>query len=206
MDSTHNYYVETENRTMSQDGVEIFAQHFARSDGQCQPHIHSSLEMLFIAKGKFRVFSENTEYLASEGDLILFRPRTIHRMFATEDDSLYYVVKLHPSFLLGISSSEQGISYLLMLSLYEEGMKFAWSREECEQNGITQYVTRLERELEQGGYCADIAMKVCAAEILLIILRELERDSAPAREQMNGILTRRIYDAILYMYFWYRYF
>lgn len=199
MNNTSNYYVETENRTMSQDGVEIFAQHFARSDGECQPHIHSSLEMLFIAKGRFRVYSENAEYLASEGDAILFRPRTIHRMYATENDSLYYVVKLHPSFLLGISSAEQGISYLLMLSLYEEGMKFAWSKEECDQNGISHYVARLVKELTDGRYCADIALKICAAEILLILLRELERESAPVREQMNGVLTRRIYDAILYI-------
>ena len=130
------YRIEAETKIVSKNGIEFFGQYYDTADGWCEPHIHSSVEMLFIAKGSFRVYSENIEAMANEGELVLFRPNTIHRIYATESDSMYYVLKLHPSLILAISSHEQGAAYLLKLAVFKDGDKIVWSADECRALGI----------------------------------------------------------------------
>jgi AraC-like DNA-binding protein len=196
------YYVESEAKIVSENGTEFFFQAHSMSHGWVKPHIHTAVEMLYITAGSFQIFAENIEYTLSAGEAILFRSHTLHRVRALEEGSGYYVLKWHPSFILGISSAENGAAYLLKLAQRRETAKVAWSRAECEKNGIAAGMARLSREWDGQAYGADIAIKAAAAELLLFLLRDMagahetrEEGSMP-REQ----LTRRIYDVTVYIH------
>ena len=195
------YRVEAETKIVSKNGIEFFEQYYQTADGRCTPHIHSSVEMLFIAKGSFRVCSENIEEIAHEGDLVLFRPNTIHRIYSMEADSMYYVLKLHPTLILAISSHEQGAAYLLRLAILEEGAKIIWSADECERLGISGTLETLIGEYREARYGHDIALKIYGLEVLLSVMRSLEDSRAEGAfdEDANERLYRRIYDAIIYI-------
>ena len=194
------YFVEQENLRMKQDGLEFFAFPYPTAKKTVRPHIHSAVELLFIIRGRFRMFCEETEVLVSEGEAILFPSNTIHRIYALEDDGLYYVLKLPSSFVLSFASPDQAATYLLNLTLYRVGTKLKWSREECLSTGITDCIHHLIRESEEPAYASDIAIKIDAAKILLIVLREMEHGTfhIPSEEQ-NEVLTRKIYDTIIYV-------
>ncbi len=195
------YSIERENKITSGNGTEFFISHYETADGAVVPHIHSSMEMLFIAKGRFRVFSENREFIVEEGDTVLFRPNTIHRIYATESDSFYYVLKMHPSFILANSSHECGSSYLLRLSIFHDNVKIVWDRKESQENGLAWVIENLAREWDKKQYAQDIAIKAYANQALLIVMRELEKydDGSSASLEDNENLSRRIYDAVIYI-------
>ncbi len=194
------YYVEKDNQRMARDGIEFFSQSFPSTQNNVPPHIHSAVEMLFIARGDFRVFSGDEEFIVQEGGAVLFRSHTIHRVYPMQADSLYYVLKVNPSFILDFSSKESGSGYLLSLALHNEGAKTVWTKEECEQNRIRTSVTRLFEEADRNGYGSDMAIRICAAEIVLALLRDTEKQlELPTTDAQNENLIRRIYDAIVYI-------
>ncbi len=195
------YYVESEAKIMSENGTEFFLQTFSLAGGQVNPHIHSAVEMLYVAHGAFQFFAENRELRLGEGEAILFRSHTIHRACPLAEGSSYYVLKWHPSFILSISSAAQGVAYLLRLAQYHESAKVAWSREECERSGLAACIARLTREEREQGYGGDIAKRIAAAEILLILLRDIEsmQPTAQLPDAMQSSLARRIYDTTVYV-------
>lgn len=195
------YSIERENKIASGNGTEFFVSRYETADGAVVPHIHSSMEMLFIAKGRFRVFSENRELIVGEGDTVLFRPNTIHRIYATEADSFYYVLKMHPSFILANSSHEYGSSYLLRLAIFHDDVKIVWNRRECDENGLSWVIENLAREWDKKQYAQDIAIKAYANQALLIVMRELDKREEGVQDSIddNEKLSRRIYDAIIYI-------
>ena len=197
-----NYRVEQENRKMLQDGVECFIQHSNSLHFCAEPHIHTAVEFLYILQGNFRVTSGDTEYLSHPGEAILVRSNTIHQIHPMQDDpSSYYVLKLKPAFILDISSQSSGASYLLRLALQNRGDKTFWTKDQCNENRISATVERLIQETQNPGYASDIVTKICAAEILLALLRDIDRtgaSSSPA--DLHGEeLAQRIYDATVFI-------
>ncbi|MBO5845748.1 MAG: helix-turn-helix transcriptional regulator [Clostridia bacterium] len=195
------YRIEAETKIVSKNGIEFFGQYYETAEGNCPPHIHSSVEMLFITKGSFKVCSENIEAMANEGDLVLFRPNTIHRIYATESNSSYYVLKLHPSLILAISSHEQGAAYLLKLAVFKDGDKIVWSADECRALGILRIMDILLDEYKEEKYGYDIALKTYGLQLLLVVMRSLEDNGygIVIDEDSNEKLYRRIYDAIIHI-------
>lgn len=194
------YYVEQENVQMSQDGMEFFHFIYEHPKISVDPHIHNAVEILFITEGCFRVFVDHVEYMVQEGDVVLFRSNTIHRLYPLKHGrNTYYVLKLRPDFILNLSYQSRGVYYLLLLSLHiNEEEKTVWSAEECIKNGISNSLKRLIKESEAGGCCSDIAVKICAAEILLAMLRDIasSRENEALWEIGNEGLMKRIYHAI----------
>lgn len=197
----NEYRIEKENANMAKAGIEVFHQRFEGRGATVSPHIHTAVELLYITQGRFRMVADDVEYLPEEGDLILFRSNTIHRVFLQDGGpGSYYVIKLRPSFILELCSREQGSSYLLSLALNDENKKTLWTAEECKKSRISRAVERLFREWQEGGYGSDIAVKLSAAEILLALLRDTEacREQQP-RDLHGENLARRIYNAIVYI-------
>lgn len=193
------FYVEKENQIISQTGMEFFRFEFDDCKRLVRPHIHSAVEILLIVEGRFRVYSENREHIATEGETVLFRPNTIHRIYQESDSGSYYVLKLHPSFLSGIMSEAHATACLLRLALWNDESRIAWSREESEKLGILALRDRLITEANSEDDCSELARKLYGAEILLIILRQIGSNKDPATGEANEQLLRRMYDAIVYV-------
>lgn len=198
----NEYYVERENVRIAAAGIEVFPQHYHSIEGNVSAHIHTAVELLYIINGSFRLFADDVEHIAREGDLVLFRSNTIHRVYCHGDTpGSYEVIKITPDFILELCSRDHGPAYLLSLALQNKDAKTVWTKAECETTGITAALQRLISEYRNGGYGSDIAVKICAAEIVLILLRTTEprRDPELAEITENENMARRIYNAIVYI-------
>jgi AraC-like DNA-binding protein len=100
-----------------------------------------------------------------------------------------------------MSSAETGAGYLLNLSLRSPESKYVWTKSECEANGISKIISRLEKESMENTYCSDISMKIAAAELILTLLRDTQNDSAKslAYDKSHENLAKRIYNSIVYI-------
>ena len=114
---------------------------------------------------------------------------------------MYYVLKLHPSLILAISSHEQGALYLLKLAIFNDSSKILWSRDECKSFGISRIFEHLLDEYREERYGYDIALKTYGVQVLLSVMRTLEERGVGTdiEEGNNEKLYRRIYDAIIYI-------
>ena len=93
------YFIEKTKTALSQVGVEFFFQKVTM-DCAVQAHIHSAIEVLMIKSGTYRIFADDEEYIAKEGDMILLRSNTIHRVFKLSSGcGFYYVLKISPEFV-----------------------------------------------------------------------------------------------------------
>lgn len=195
------FYIEKENQTISRTGMEFFCHEFINGKRTVRPHIHSAVEILLITDGVFRVHSDHAEHITRAGETVLFRPNTIHRIYQESEHGSYYVLKLHPSFIAGLLTEDRAATYLLHLSLLRENSQIVWSRNDSEQLGITELRDRLIEETNTSRYGSDLAIKLFGAEILLILLRQIEQSrasDAPSLKQ-NEQLARRMYDTIVYI-------
>lgn len=197
-----DYRIEEENNQMQQDGIECFIQMFDSMNTCAKPHIHTAVEILYILHGDFRVTIDETEHVAHPGDTVLIRSNAIHQICSLQDSACsYYVVKLKPAFILDISSQKFGASYLLSLSLQNKNDKNLWTNEQCQKNRVAAIMDRLKRESEQSDYCSDIAIKICAAELLLALLRDIDqaKSASAVPHVYHKDLARRIYDATVFI-------
>ncbi len=193
------YRIEPEQAIITKTGIEFFLQEMPNAVGKVTPHIHSAIEIIFIKSGSFRMFSDDTEMVVGEGCTVLFRSNAVHRIFPlSEGKSYYYVLKIKPSLIMDFSSPEYMGSYLLSLALGTKNLKTVWSAEESRKNGIKDTIEKMAAEAQKKDYGFDIAMKTCAASILLAILRDIHPSSADGGE-LTGDMIRRIYDVTVYI-------
>jgi AraC-like DNA-binding protein len=196
------YRIEAEQEPIARTGIEFFYYDFQNRKKQVSPHIHTAVELLYIKRGKFQIFADNREFLVSEGDTVLFRSNTIHRIYAQEGGDVgYYVFKFSPAFLLGLAAPENRGLYLLELALDKKDGRLVWSAEQGVQNGLASAFSCLIDASEHPSGAADIAMKVGASSVILSLLRDLldEGSSAPAGELPGEEAMRRIYDVTVYV-------
>ena len=196
-----NYRLEQENNRIQRNGMECFIQEF-HAKGPCtNHHVHPAVEILYILRGDFRITSDNEEFFVHPGDLVLVRSYALHLIHAlSESTGTYYVLKLTPAFLLDISSKDRGSGYLLSLALQNQSVKTIWTKEECRSSRIADSMERLMRESGSTTFGSDIAVKICAAEIVLTLLRDLDQENCRGSElASNEDLTRRIYDATVFI-------
>ena len=103
------YYVERENTSLSEYGIEFFLQRHSVRGYTARAHIHPAIEFIYIRGGEYSVSIDNDEFTASAGDLLFFRANTIHSIQLVGNDAgSYYGLKINPPLLFHIfPGSEQ---------------------------------------------------------------------------------------------------
>ena len=97
------YYVERENSSLSEYGIEFFLQNHSTKGFTTRAHVHPAIELIYVQKGEYSVSIDNDEVNASAGDLLFFRANTIHSIQLTSEFAgSYYVLKINPSLLFHI--------------------------------------------------------------------------------------------------------
>ncbi len=196
------YRIEAEQAPIARTGIEFFYYDFREHKKQVSPHIHSAVELLYIRRGRFQIFADDKELRVGEGDTVLFRSNTIHRIYAQQDGDVgYYVFKFSPDFLMGLASPENRGAYLLQLALNKQDDRLVWSAEESAQNGLRAAFECLIEALEVPICAADIAMKVGATSVILSLLRDLFKGSPEANTSgfPGEEAVRRIYEVTVYL-------
>jgi AraC-like DNA-binding protein len=193
------YRVETEREIIKNTGVEFFYHNRTNSKVSGIPHLHSAVELLFIKKGKFQIFVNDMLYKAEKDDVVLIRSNTPHIIITdTDEDAGYYVFKFSPEFLSGLSSAQQSSRYLLALSMNLENSKTVWR--ENESKTLFEALYRLISESKGHKTGADIGMRIAAAEVVLQLIRSLEKTEVNGwRVDIGNDTVERIYEATLYI-------
>ena len=97
------YYVEHENTSLSEYGIEFFLQNHSTTGFTTRAHIHPAIELIYVHRGEYSVSIDNDEFTANKGDLLFFRANTIHSIqLVSKDAGAYYVLKINPSLLFHI--------------------------------------------------------------------------------------------------------
>ena len=95
------YYIERENSSLSEYGIEFFLQTHSKRGYATRAHIHPAIELIYIMGGEYSVSIDNEEMRVKKGDLLFFRANTIHSIQLIGDEAgSYYVLKITPSLLL----------------------------------------------------------------------------------------------------------
>ena len=194
-----DYFIEKRTPELEKDGFELFLQHCDTTEARTFAHIHAAAELLFIEKGEFRVVSEAVELVVHPGEVVLFRPNTIHEIYPMEANTAYYVLKLSPDFVLSVSDKEKGAEHLKRLSLYGERVKLLWSREECRKNGMKRLQALLAEAMHATSYASDVAVRAYAAAILSVVLKEVEPPAVPVSLSGEVTTSDKIYESLLYL-------
>ena len=194
-----NYTIEQHNLSMSEKGMEFFVQTSSPQSVCAKPHIHDSIEIILFQEGSFRIMVNDTEYQASQGELILFRSNTIH--FITSNSlpaNRYCVLKIKPSLFFDLASEKNAVSYALRFILAESNCKTLWTREEVAANGTAALYDQLALEANCEPLCQDISMKLYAFQIVLALLRDMIRDEGArgVHGPSNDNTTAQIYQTI----------
>lgn len=195
-----NYQFENEYDLLAKDGIDFF-QIKSYSQRACAPaHIHSAIEILFIQAGSFQIFADDVPYIVREGDTVLFRSNTIHRVYALEEkECSYYVLKVQPTLICDFAFQDQSSKYLIHFTLNSQDKKSVWTAPESVQAGIHTALATLIREFEEKAYCFDLSMKINTAAILLALLRSSKQNIEADENLSNENMVRRIYNTVLYI-------
>ena len=107
------YYIENKNFELQKYGIEFFSVTPMQSGTIVKPHIHPSLEFIYVKSGIFEISVDNVHtFTAHEGDMLIFRANTIHTILnASEERSLYYVLKVSPTIVFNTFACEDQGKY-----------------------------------------------------------------------------------------------
>ena len=194
-----NYRVETEREIIKNTGVEFFYQNRTNLKTSGIPHLHSAVELLFIKKGEFKIFANDTLYTVKEGSVFLIRSNTAHvTETVTDGDAGYYVFKFSPQCLSQLCSPSQSGRYLISLATSLDKGKTLWTKNESAE--LFSSLDRLIAESKGSEIGTDIGIRLAAGEIILRLIRELEKyEAVPLKTDMGNDTVRRIYEATLYI-------
>lgn len=109
------YYIESANHELGKYGIEFFSVHPESIGTVTAPHIHSSLEFIYVKRGTFEVTVDNRCRMTVQPEsMLVFRANTIHTIVHMNGyDSLYYVLKVAPSLLFQNFGGDLQSKYLL---------------------------------------------------------------------------------------------
>ena len=186
---------------ITKQNLEVFTVNTDVAKQIAHPHIHKAIEILYVLKGKYKMFAGNEEFNVSEGDFCLFRSETVHRTYSIADDEgSYLVIKIEPSIILNLVNEEYGISYVLQFMLQRENSKILWAAEELSGSEIQLTLTKIHEEYLKNGYAKEYALKIYASKLLLDILRYENADNKDKNTHSDDItITKQIYKAMVFI-------
>ena len=193
--------IERETEEMKEDGMEFFPQAVSADAVGTPGHIHDTIEIVWVTAGSFRIFIDDTEYSAKQGDLILFRSNTIHGVYANHQPyNEYYVLKIKPSSFFDLASEKNVMQYLLRFVIADKNAKTHWTAAMLQSSEIETALNELMREYHADGVCRDISLKLAAYRVILAMLRDMMRSENTALQQSpTPNIATQVYRAIQYI-------
>lgn len=201
-EAVSGYYIETKNEAMKEYGMEFFPTVVPARTTAAAAHIHDAIEIAFLQEGKYNIFVNGEEFLAGEGDVLLFRSNAIHRIYTMDSPvNRYYVLKVMPSVFFELAAKEHAVNYVLKFSLSGSQEKVHWRVQELEGSPLQEAFLRLVEEAGRQGVCEDISLKICSYQVILCVLRELmEREGKTGKTKgAKDSTAAQIYESIRFM-------
>ena len=176
--------------------IQFFLQCNPKNTCSCNAHIHNAVEMLYIREGSYIVTLDDSRYEIGEGDLILFCSGAVHHVVTGEcEKNSYYVIKIPPTFFVGLAKGDMGAEYAMRFALNRKESKCLWRREALLGSDIQYVLDMLVDEYTQNKYASDVAVRLKVMELMLAVLR----DDLPSRSGENASTIQLIYSVMRYI-------
>ena len=134
-------------------------------------HWHYFMEIIYITEGTAEMRSEDRTYLLSEGDMIVFHPKSVPGIFAADGNPLRYSVMKFDINRLTITSSYTPKLRSIFRSAEKRGMGIVFPSEFTSEYGIGRLFSTCISEMGESGYGSDIIVRTRIYELLILMLR-----------------------------------
>ena len=167
------YYVERENSSLSEYGIEFFLQKHSTKGFTTRSHIHPAIELIYINCGEYSVSIDNDEVQASSGDLLFFKANTIHSIrLAGESQGSYYVLKIAPSLLFHIFPGKEQMS-LTSPFLIKSGDEISIFHDNDISSKFKEIFTNMVNNIDNTGVSFFISERAYASLLLLEMISSM---------------------------------
>lgn len=151
--------------------IECFYFNAAEHDFPVRPHWHYFMEMIFVLSGSAEMQAGSTVYRLSEGDLILFHPKTVHSISAEKTDGLRYaVIKLDIN-RLNVPSDYAPKLRSIFRSAEQRGMEVFFPEKVTKQLAAQEIFSDCIAEMQRQRYGYDVMIRGNIHRLLFGILR-----------------------------------
>ena len=126
-------------------------------------HFHEAIECIYVNCGSLTVSIDGEKSSIYPGDLAVFHSGAIHDIY-TEDclDNDYYVLKLMPQMLYGVSSKRKKDNFVMRFIVSSPELKRIWRRDEIKGTDIELGLNRLIESLDKKQKISEISKKISA--------------------------------------------
>lgn len=194
----NSYYIEKETDNLSKFHFDFEVITRNQAGITANLHSHPSAELIYIVKGKYNFSANGSNYIAEEGDMILFRSHVLHTISCERDQEMcYYVLKLHPNLIFDtLLGDENTYNSLFFLSSNRE------------ENCVFKYggkYDRLWNDIALFSRSSDIVDRLKARNsVSLMILNILQNEGKgdnklSEKNEIRRDNAKQIYDSILYI-------
>lgn len=134
-------------------------------------HWHYFMEIIYILEGTAEMRTENKSYIISEGDLIVFHPKTVHGIYAADGNPLRYAVMKFDINRLSLTTAYTPKMRSIFRSAEKRGMDVVFTADFTEKEHIAGLFTDSINEMQQGDYGSAIIIHTHIYELLIKLLR-----------------------------------
>ena len=196
------YYVEHQNKELEEYGIEFFAVEPAQTGTVTHPHIHPSLEFIYVKCGSFEISVDNVHtFTARDGDMLIFRANTIHTILNTsKGKSLYYVLKVSPTVIFNTFGGEAQSKYVVPF-LHKRSHDIVCVGAEEMPESIDVLWQEMIREYSNSTEYFYLAQRINASRLLLSLVRGILTPYAEREEgaEISRRSVEQIYTVIDYV-------
>ncbi len=190
----HPYYVEDVRKANHEIPFRFHVETPWKTGIHTNPHIHEYIEILYCHEGVYEVLLNNTVHPMMPGDMIVITPNVIHSLVVKMPGG-YSVIQFAPDFLYSSTKSSIEPKYILPFITGNSTVGNRFSAFELNKTDIPAIVNRILTEHEQQAYGYEIALKICAEQLFLWILRQwdargLSVSSVPGDEKWHAAINR----------------
>lgn len=197
MDKEH--FFEKINTMLIGTGIEFFLSKSKNNFYSALSHFHEALEFIYVDYGDFTVFLDDKILKIQKGDLIFFRPLSVHSVVSGNcPANAYYVLKLRPSLLFDFAASGKAGEYILKFFLNSASEQIVWRESDEGAEAIFSSFKKFISFYGKSAYGSDIATKAAAAELMYNVLYFWQKMKL---ENFNtdDKTAHMIYNAIMYI-------
>jgi AraC-like DNA-binding protein/mannose-6-phosphate isomerase-like protein (cupin superfamily) len=193
-------YLESENQGFGNSSVYMELQTYQGLAVTARPHIHSALEIILMVQGRIEAAIGNEQYTAEPGDLLLVRSNTIHHFTSRDEGTVsYWVLKIKPTLITELAPPAHCGEYLMFFALDRKPLQKFWKREALTGTPLAMAASALAAEVQQVHHGAEMGLRLCAAQLLLAILRQAHESGGYEQIVPEEAVARRIYDTVVFI-------
>ncbi len=151
--------------------IECFVFDTACQSFPIRPHWHYFYEVIYITEGTAEMRCGDDSYIMSEGDMIVFRSRAVHSIFAVDRDPLKYSVLKFDINRFAITTPYAPKLRSIFRQAELQGMPIYFPREQAEMMGGDELFRRCVEEMQQHAYGYDLMLQTHVYWLLMSIIR-----------------------------------